>query len=133
MRLVVQHLGRKAAHLIGGDIGRIAGDEVEKTFHRVTPVALQEGGALCQIKVIGIHLCHFKRRRRQVCSNPGGIGPIGKTGKQDAAGSGAQIQYLVKRQSERFGDKTFGFRARVESIFGDAKAAPSEQAVTDDL
>src|SRR3546814_1961535 len=86
--------------LAGGDIGRIAEDEVKGRFDPLAPVTRTESSAIGHAQRLGIGARIAERRLARIDAKPACSGPFGKRRQQQRAGRSeehtSELQSLMR-------------------------------------
>ncbi len=136
-RLIASHLRHQAVELRGGDIGRVAQDQVEASVQRGGPVGAQEGGAVRHAQHGGIARGEGGGGKRAVHSDTEGGGEFGQGGEQQASGAGAKVEHTAGRivagkYREGRLDQCLGVRARDQGGGRNGEIEAPEFASADD-
>ena len=90
---IVSHLGSELRGLIGGDVGKICDNQVERAFDFVEKMTLGKSNALQGAEALGI----FARERERVSGKINGLnlrgGEAGSEGERDNTAARADIKH----------------------------------------
>ena len=88
-RLEVTHVAIHRLELLGGDVGRVADDEVEPSVERIRPRGLDKGDVDVECHRVGSG--HVERRATDVGRDHAHAGDLGGKRDRDAAAPGPEV------------------------------------------